>query len=96
VISGAVIGFPRRELELHYSGRVDGVRFQESSIDPFTVPIEGGSKGFTSEIFLDEEVPYTPGLTPPSVVPEPLSILLLGSGLAAAAVRRRRRLITPP
>ena len=91
VLTGGVIGFRRRELELHYGGRVDGVTFQESSIFPFVVPIEGGSKGFTSEIFVDQEVPFTPGAAPPSVVPEPVSLLLLGSGLAAAAVMRRRR-----
>ena len=89
VVTGAVIGLPRRELELHYSGRVDGVSFQESSIDPFVVPIEGGSKSFTAEFFVDQEVPFTPGDA--SVIPEPMSLLLLGSGLAAAAITRRRR-----
>jgi hypothetical protein len=90
VISGAIVGRPRRELELHYSGRVDGVTFLESSIEPFTVPIAGGSKAFTTEIFVDPEVAFTPGPSSPAVVPEPLSLLLLGSGLAAAATRRRR------
>jgi hypothetical protein len=96
VISGAIVGRSRRELELHYSGRVDGVRFQESSIEPFVVPIEGGSKAFTAEIFLDPEVPYTPGPSSPSVVPEPLSLLLLSSGLAAGVIRGRRRFPTQP
>jgi hypothetical protein len=93
LILGAVVGLPRRrELELHYSGRVDGVDFREAFIDPFTVPIGGGSKGFLVEIHVDEETPYTPApFTPgPSVIPDPTSLLLLGSGLAAAAIRVKR------
>ena len=86
-VNGAVIGFEPRQLELHYSGRVDGVRVLESSAFPiFDVPIEGGSQSFTSEFFVDEEVPFAPSITP-----EPVSLLLIGSGLAAAAVMRRRR-----
>jgi hypothetical protein len=89
-INGGVIGFEPRVLELHWGGQVDGLRFQESSIPQLLfVPPEGASKRFTSEIFLAEQVAYTPGEAP-SVVPEPFSLLLLSSGLAAAALRRRR------
>jgi hypothetical protein len=90
VIVGAVVGFPQRELELRYSGRVGGVTFLESSIDPFIVPLGGGTKFFTSEIHVDQQFPYTPGALTPSVTPEPGSLLLIGSGLAAVALKVRR------
>lgn len=97
LFNGAVIGFQPRVLELHWGGRVDGVSVQESSIPQLLfVPPEGASKLFTSEIFVDPEVPDTPGPEPPSVVPEPFSLLLLSSGLAAALMRRRRGCPTPP
>jgi len=87
VLSGAVVGGRGRELFLHYSGRVDGVNFMESSINEITVPPEGMTKLFTSEVHVDEEIPYAPGA---AVVPEPTSLLLLGSALAAAGLRARR------
>ena len=86
-LAGRVAGVGGRDLILQYSGRVDGVTFLESSIYPFTVPLEGMTKGFTSEIFVDAEIPYAPGA---SAVPEPTSLILLGSALAAAALRARR------
>jgi hypothetical protein len=90
VINGAVVGFQPRVLELHYNGLVDGVRFSESAFPQIVfVPPGGVSKAFTSEIFLAERVAYTPAETP-SVVPEPLSLVLLSSGLAAVAFRKRR------
>jgi hypothetical protein len=87
VLPGAVVGDGRRDLFLHYGGRVDGVEFLESSINEITVPPEGRTKLFTSEVFVDEEIPYAPGAP---VVPEPTSLLLLGSALAAAGLRARR------
>lgn len=95
LINGSVVGFEPRVLELHYGGRVGGVTFQESSIPQILfVPPEGASQGFTSEIFVAPEVAYTPGSA--SVIPEPFSLLLLSSGLAAAVIRRRRMFPTPP
>jgi PEP-CTERM motif len=90
VLSGAVVGGGGRELFLHYSGRVDGVNFLESSINEITVPPEGMTKLFTSEVHVDEEIPYAPGAPGAAVVPEPTSLLLLGSALAAAGLRARR------
>ena len=90
--TGNVLGVGGRQLIVTYGGRVDGVTFVESSDPfnpPFTVPLGGGTKQFTSEIFVDfiDGIPYTPA---PSVVPEPTSMLLLGSGFAAAALKAKR------
>ena len=89
-ITGGVIGVEGRDLVLQYRGRVGGVTFQESSIDPFPIPIEGGGKTFTSEIFVDSRMPFTPAGPAPTVTPEPASLLLLGSAFAAAAFKVRR------
>jgi hypothetical protein len=94
-LTGNLFGAGGRRLIVTYGGRVDGVRFSESS-NPFEnifeVPLSGGVKSFTSEIFVDPEIPFTPGASPPTptVTPEPTSLLLLGSALAAAAFKARR------
>jgi hypothetical protein len=91
IVMGNVFGVGGRQLILTYGGRVGAVTFVESSdplTNPFTVPLGGGSKSFTSEIFVSrDEISYAPA---PSVVPEPLSMILLGTGLAAAALKARR------
>jgi hypothetical protein len=84
VITGAAIGVQGRALELHYSGRVDGVTLLEGFTAPFPFPPQGGTTILSTEFIVDREVPYTPG---PSVVPDPASFLLLGSGLGAAAIK---------
>lgn len=90
VITGGVFGVEGRDLVLHFSGRVGGVTFLESSIDPFPIPIEGGGKPLTSEIFVGEQIPYSPAGPAPTILPEPTSLLLLGSGFVAAAFKMRR------
>lgn len=88
VLPGAVVGGAQgRELFLHYSGKVDGAEFQEAFIHEITVPLEGMTKLLTLEIHVDKEIPYAPGA---AVVPEPTSLLLLGSALAAAGLRAKR------
>jgi hypothetical protein len=91
-ITGGVIGIGGRDLVLQYSGRVGGVTFLESSIDPFPVPPGGDSKSLTAEIFVDPSIPYSPaGPGPtPTVTPEPASLLLMGSAFVAAAFKARR------
>jgi len=66
-------------------GHVDGVRFQQAFFPstPFIVPRGGLRKQANIELHLAEQIALSP-------VPEPTSLLLLGSALAAAALRRRR------
>jgi hypothetical protein len=69
-------------------GFVDGVEFQQAFFPstPFIVPPGGLEKRVNLELHPRFLIEYTPA----SVVPEPTSWLLLGSGFAAAALRRRR------
>jgi hypothetical protein len=66
-------------------GSVGGVAFQQAFFppEPFTVPPGGLTRLTALELRFPEQIEYTP-------VPEPVSFLLLGSALAAAALRRRR------
>jgi hypothetical protein len=67
------------------SGSVGGIRFQQAFFPstPFTVPPGGLQRQLNLELHFPEQIEYTP-------IPEPMSLLLLGSGLAAAALTRRR------
>jgi PEP-CTERM motif len=69
-------------------GRVDGIEFRQAFFpsEPFIVPPDGLFKLAAIELHLAQQIVYSPV----SEVPEPASWLLLGSSLAAAAVRRRR------
>jgi PEP-CTERM motif-containing protein len=69
-------------------GFVDGVEFQQAFFPstPFIVPPGGLQKSVNLELHPRFLIEYTPA----SVVPEPTSWLLLGSGFTAAALRRRR------
>ena len=66
-------------------GLVGGIQFQQAFFppDPFTLPPGGGSQLSALELHLPPQIEYSP-------VPEPTSLLLLGSALAAAALRRYR------
>ena len=66
-------------------GRVGGVQFQQAFFPsfPFTVPPGGLQRQAAIELHFPEQIEYSP-------VPEPTSLLLLGSAVAAAALRRRR------
>jgi PEP-CTERM motif len=66
-------------------GRVGGVEFRQAFFPstPFIVPPGGLEKQAAIELHFAEQIEYSP-------VPEPTSLLLLGSALAAAALRRRR------
>ena len=67
-------------------GDVGGVEFQQAFFPstPFIVPPGGLVKQALIELHFQEQIEYTP------VIPEPASLLLLGSALAAAGLRRRR------
>lgn len=66
-------------------GQVGGVEFRQAlwPSDPFIVPPGGLHKIAAIELIFPEQIEYSP-------VPEPASLILLGSALAAAATRRRR------
>jgi hypothetical protein len=68
------------------NGRVGGIQFQQAFFpsDPFIIPPgELERRQLNLELHFPEQIEYTP-------IPEPMSLLLLGSGLAAAALTRRR------
>lgn len=85
LLTGSVFGLPHRDLVLGYGGRVDGVRISPASGGPFEIPLPGREVPFASEIFVATELRYTP-------IPEPASLLLLGSALAAAALKGKQAL----
>jgi PEP-CTERM motif len=66
-------------------GRVGGVEFRQAFFPstPFIVPPGGLEQQAAIELHFAEQIEYSP-------VPEPTSLFLLGSALAAAALRRRR------
>ena len=66
-------------------GNVGGVEFLQAFYpsDPFIVPPGGLQQLAAMELHFPEQIEYSP-------VPEPTSLVLLGSALAAAALRRRR------
>jgi PEP-CTERM motif len=65
--------------------RVGGIRFLQGFFPtPFVLPPGGGQKLLGYELHLSEQIEYTPA------VPEPTSLLLLGSALAAVALKRYR------
>jgi hypothetical protein len=67
------------------SGSVGGLQFLQAFFPstPFIVPPGGLQRQLNLELHFPEQIEYTP-------IPEPMSLLLLGSGLAAAALTRRR------
>lgn len=67
------------------TGNFSGVSVQQAFFppEPFRVPPEGLQRLLALEVFLPSQIEYTP-------VPEPTSLLLLGSAVAAAAWRRHR------
>ena len=87
LLTGNVFGLPRRDLVLRYGGRVDGVRISQASGGPFNIPLPGREVSFASENFVASKLRYTP-------IPEPASLLLLGSALAAAALKGKQALAT--
>lgn len=68
-------------------GQINGVNFQPGGLN-YLFPFEFGTLGRVSPI--DIHGPTTANYTPgPAAVPEPTSLILLGSGLLAIARRRR-------
>lgn len=66
-------------------GQFAGLVFQQAFFppSPFVIPPNGTQRPLALEVFLPNQIEYTP-------VPEPMSLLLIGSALGAAALRRHR------
>jgi len=71
-------------------GRFGGLAFQQAFYPPapFIVPPNGTHRLLALEVFLPSQIEYTP-------VPEPTSMLLIGSAFVAVALRRRARKVRP-
>ena len=66
-------------------GRFSGITVQQAFFppDPFIIPPGGTDRLLALEVFLPAQIEYTP-------IPEPASLLLIGSALGAVALKRRR------
>jgi hypothetical protein len=81
LIQGRLIGVIEGVVVACCSGSVGGI--EAGGLDapsPFIVPPGGLMKFVGMELFVPEQIAYTPV----SAVPEPTSVLLLGSALTAA------------